>query len=248
MGFLQDLPCQDVVQVLVLELPDVFTECGLCPFVHVSEGAVMGIHSFLKTLFQSLLIPSLAPCSGWRREVDPSYTGQLPAAGRHSPGQPGQRGLWLAPNFTHFIFFTEGTISTEGEAKRSIKYEWWTNAYQSTRLSCLKVYKSTETSIENFFSLLSFRVPASRAARILLLEFHRTLGFNIFLTSSKPPAPVAAARRAGGGGPQPASLQTWRALNILENIIFSIFFSGGCPMFVLTIGPVCRADVVWDWE
>ena len=31
-----------------------------------------------------------------------------------------------------------------------------------------------------------------------------------------------------------------------EKYFLDIFFSGGCPMFVLTIGPVCRADVVWD--
>ena len=72
------------------------------------------------------------------------------------PGQqPGQRGLWLAPNFTHFIFFTEGTISTEGEA-RSIKYEWWTNAYQSTRLrlvwNSIKVQKHIDWEL--FFAPL----------------------------------------------------------------------------------------------
>ncbi len=50
MGFLQDLPCQDVVLVLVLESPDVFTQGCLCPPVHMPERAVVGIHPFLEQI------------------------------------------------------------------------------------------------------------------------------------------------------------------------------------------------------
>ena len=58
MGLLQNLPSQNVVQVLIFESPDVLTECCLCPLVHISEGAVVSIHSLLEQVSP----PSICDC------------------------------------------------------------------------------------------------------------------------------------------------------------------------------------------
>ena len=148
---------------------------------------------------------------GGRSEMRaPGPESREPAPGRHRyKTEEGTQ-----HNFTHFIFFT-GTSNIDREWG-SIKYEW------------AKHKRLNKKHIENLLFCSCFRV----AARVLLLEFQRTLEFNIFLTRRVP--------ASSSGDQARTKLQAWRALNI--KICWDIF-SG---LFVLILWAVRSIVALYD--